>query len=227
MEWHGGDVTGLLPYSRIKGPPANVVAEERTDILAVSPAELPRMIQECHELTAVLVHVMLDRARVFKSSELLDEKVASLGRLAAGLAHELNNPASAVARSAKTLVSGLEALDDATARFSALNLTGATGRCRRRAARRPARAPRARRSSSRTGRMPSTTGSARTMWTAWTPSRSPGRGSCRPTSTRWRRRWAWSASASCSRTSRRSVPSGSSRWKSKPRPRASIRWWRR
>jgi len=124
MEWHGGDVTGLLPYSRIKGPPANVVAEKRSDILAVSPAELPRMIQECHELTAVLVHVMLDRARVFKSSELLEEKVASLGRLAAGLAHELNNPASAVARSAKTLVSGLAALDDATARFSALNLTG-------------------------------------------------------------------------------------------------------
>ncbi len=38
MEWHGGDVTGLLPYSRIKGPPANVVAEERSDILAVAPA---------------------------------------------------------------------------------------------------------------------------------------------------------------------------------------------
>ena len=124
MEWHGGDVTGLLPYSRIKGPPANVVAEERTDILAVSPTDLSRMIQECHELTAVLVHVMIDRARVFKSSELLDEKVASLGRLAAGLAHELNNPASAVARSAKTLVAGLASLDDATSRFSALNLAG-------------------------------------------------------------------------------------------------------
>ena len=125
MEWHGGDVTGLLPYSRIKGPPANVVAEERTDILVLDASELPRLIQECSQLTAVLVHVMIDRARVFKSSELLDEKVSSLGRLAAGLAHELNNPASAVARSAKTLVSGLSTLDAATARFTALNLTGA------------------------------------------------------------------------------------------------------
>jgi signal transduction histidine kinase len=68
---------------------------------------------------------MLDRARVFKSSELLDEKVASLGRLAAGLAHELNNPASAVARSAKTLVSQLGALDEATQRFATLNLSEA------------------------------------------------------------------------------------------------------
>ena len=123
MEWYGGDVTGILPYSRIKGPPASVVAEEPSDILAVSPDEMQRMIVECHELTSVLVHVMIDRARVFKSSELLDEKVASLGRLAAGLAHELNNPASAVARSAKTLVAGLASLDHATARFTALNLT--------------------------------------------------------------------------------------------------------
>ena len=123
MEWHGGDITGMLPYSRIKGPPADVVAEETTEILTVDTTELRRLIQECHELTAVLVHVMIDRARVFKSSELLDEKIASLGRLAAGLAHELNNPASAVARSAKTLVSGLAALDAATARFAALRLS--------------------------------------------------------------------------------------------------------
>ena len=68
MEWHGGDVTGVLPYSRIKAPPGNVVAEERTTVLTIPAAELSRMIHECDELTAVLVHVMVDRARVFKSS---------------------------------------------------------------------------------------------------------------------------------------------------------------
>ena len=125
MEWHGGDVTGMLPYSRIKAPPGDVVAEERTTLLVVPGAELPRMIHECDELTAVLVHVMVDRARVFKSSELLDEKMASLGRLAAGLAHELNNPASAVERSAKTLVAELGVLEDATRKFCALNLSDA------------------------------------------------------------------------------------------------------
>ncbi len=121
MEWRDGDVTGVLPYSRLKRAPGAVIAEERTTILSVDGAELPRMIRECPKLTTVLVHVMLDRARVFKSSELLDEKMASLGRLAAGLAHELNNPASAVARSAKMLVEELEALDRATERFCALH----------------------------------------------------------------------------------------------------------
>jgi signal transduction histidine kinase len=123
MEWHAGDVTGMLPYSRIKGPPGDVVAEQRSTVLVVATEDLPRMIQECHELTAVFVHVMVDRARVFKTSELIDEKMSSLGRLAAGLAHELNNPASAVERSAKMLVAQLEAHDDATRRFCGLNLS--------------------------------------------------------------------------------------------------------
>lgn len=47
---------------------------------------------------------MLDRARGFNASDLHDEKMISLGRLAAGLAHELNNPASAIARDADVLL---------------------------------------------------------------------------------------------------------------------------
>jgi signal transduction histidine kinase len=123
MDWRGGDVTGMLPYSRIKTPLGDVVAEKRTEVFAVDPENVPRMTRECPELTAVLVHVMLDRARVFNSHDLLDEKTMSLGRLAAGLAHELNNPASAVVRSAKTLADQLTAADEATKRFCGLNLS--------------------------------------------------------------------------------------------------------
>ena len=123
MEFHGGDVTGILPYSRIKAPPGNVVAERRTETLRLDPPDIRPMIRDCYELTAVMVHVMLDRVRVFKSNELHDEKMASLGKLAAGLAHELNTPASAVARSAKTLVAEVERLDTINKQLGQLNLS--------------------------------------------------------------------------------------------------------
>jgi signal transduction histidine kinase len=103
IEWWAGDITGFLPYSRLIGAPGTSTAEEPTEALALHRDHFPEMISGCHELTAILVHVMLDRARRFTSADLQTEKLVSLGRLSAGLAHELNNPASAVARSAEEL----------------------------------------------------------------------------------------------------------------------------
>jgi signal transduction histidine kinase len=97
--------------------PGETRTDEPTEIVSIQRDLFPEMIRDCHELTAILVHVMLDRARHFRSSDLHDEKLASLGRLAAGLAHELNNPASAVARSAEVL---LERMPAAEAAFRAL-----------------------------------------------------------------------------------------------------------
>jgi signal transduction histidine kinase len=123
MEWHPGDVTGALPYSRIKAPPGDVIADHPTEVVLIDRSLLLSMISECHELTEVLVHVMLDRARVFKAADLNDEKMMSLGKLAAGLAHELNNPASAVARSAKTLNTHLDTFSESATDFCSLRLT--------------------------------------------------------------------------------------------------------
>ncbi len=102
-EWRDGDVTGLLPYSRLVSPPGDSFAEEPTEILAFSREQIRELILECHEITSILVHRMVDRTRYFTSNELHDEKMVSLGKLSAGLAHELNNPASAIERGAKLL----------------------------------------------------------------------------------------------------------------------------
>lgn len=123
MEWRGGDVSGLLPYSRLAAAPGNSMTEEPTEVLMVHRDHFPEMIRECCELTEVMVHVMVDRARHFRSRELQDEKMLSLGKISAGLAHELNNPASAVARSAKSLASGLADLEAASQAFAAAGLS--------------------------------------------------------------------------------------------------------
>jgi signal transduction histidine kinase len=123
MEWRGGDVIGLLPYSRLVSPPGDTVAQEPTEILAVPRDCLRAMTQECYEITAILVHHMLDRARVFNSSDLQDEKMLSLGRLSAGLAHELNNPVSAIERNAALLEGRLEDSERAARALGAATLT--------------------------------------------------------------------------------------------------------
>jgi signal transduction histidine kinase len=65
---------------------------------------------------------MVDRARAFKSSDLQVEKMASVGKLAAGLAHELNNPASAAARSAQLVTEALVESDEASRALGAAAL---------------------------------------------------------------------------------------------------------
>jgi signal transduction histidine kinase len=125
FEWRSGDVGGRMPYSRGASPPMDAVAEKDTDVLAIESDCFPDMIRDCPVVTAKLVHVMLDRARTFTSADLRDEKLISLGKLAAGLAHELNNPASAVVRSSKTLMESLSAAEDAARILVGAKLTEA------------------------------------------------------------------------------------------------------
>ena len=111
MEWGAGDITGFFPYSRMSKPPADTVVDEPGDMLFVHRSHFPDMIRECPAIVAIVVHLMLDRARRFTASDLQDEKMMSFGRMAAGLAHELNNPASAAARSAQLFTSALADLE--------------------------------------------------------------------------------------------------------------------
>ena len=123
LEWRTGDVTGLLPYSRLVSPPGEVTAVEPTVVLAIHRDLHLELVRNCHTITSMLVHNMVDRARTFTSSGLHDEKMVSLGKLSAGLAHELNNPASAIERSAVLLERQVEQAERAARALGSARLT--------------------------------------------------------------------------------------------------------
>jgi len=120
-----GDVTGVLPFSRMKQFSVNGRAATDSRVLRFPAALFPDLVQKMPELAKRLVGLMSDRIRETTRIEQQRDRLAALGKLSAGLAHELNNPASAAKRATSQLRDALKKIKDASLELGRRDLTSA------------------------------------------------------------------------------------------------------
>ena len=118
-----GHVTGMLPFSRMTHFMGTARAITPMWIARMRTDKFPEMLQKIPMLGTRLVAVMSDRIRETTRNEQQRDKLMSLGKLSAGLAHEINNPAAAATRAAAALREALQALSDANRRLDHRELT--------------------------------------------------------------------------------------------------------
>ena len=119
---HTGNITGLLPFSRATKAIGYCQCLEITKIMSCTKEKLKDLIVHHYELTQALVHVMTSRVREFTELAQQSEKMMALGKLSAGLAHELNNPAAAIVRGSSSLKNHLKSIPDVFKELISLNI---------------------------------------------------------------------------------------------------------
>ncbi len=118
-----GMVIGTLPYSRLSVIPLTVRAVVRSRIAWLHKDYFPELIATLPSLVQRLVGIMADRIRDYTTEQQQKDKLMSLGRLSAGLAHELNNPAAAAQRSTEALRETMRSMRQANLRLQSRELT--------------------------------------------------------------------------------------------------------
>ena len=120
-----GEVTGILPFSRMKNYMLSGRALSDARVLRFPASQFPELVQRMPELATRLVGLMSDRIREATRFEQQRDRLAGLGKLSAGLAHELNNPASAAKRATSQLRELLTRIRDASHELGRRELTAA------------------------------------------------------------------------------------------------------
>ncbi len=114
---------GYLPFSRMKVSPIYAEVISPLKALALHKSRFHELVGKNYELTEAIVHSMTDRVRHFSALHFQNEKLMSLGKLSAGIAHELNNPAAAIVRSAEDLKATVGSLPQGLTTAASLSLS--------------------------------------------------------------------------------------------------------
>jgi signal transduction histidine kinase len=117
-----GQITGLLPFSRMTNYSITARAISHVRVARIRRECFQQMLHRIPTLGPRLVGILSDRVREATRQDQAREKLASLGKLSAGLAHELNNPAAAGQRSASALIDAFARYMQANARLDESNI---------------------------------------------------------------------------------------------------------
>jgi signal transduction histidine kinase len=114
-----GEGFGETPLLIGKGKPSfRIVAEQDSVLLRFTEEEFWTLLACCPKVRAVILANVAQRVQTYQVEALHREKLVSLGTLAAGLMHELNNPGSAAKRAASQLRNNLMRLQELSLRSS-------------------------------------------------------------------------------------------------------------
>lgn len=118
-----GEFTGELSLLAGSTSIASAHASEPSRVLKITAENFRQLIVTCSPVTSVILTAMAYRIRDAENISVQHEKLISLGKMAAGLAHELNNPASAASRASGQLQQALQALPSLTLQLAEMPLT--------------------------------------------------------------------------------------------------------
>ena len=98
-----GEVVGEMSLLDNSPRGASVRTLTETEVLMISKEVFERVLRDSSTAALAILHTVTQRLRQNEALLHEKEKMAGLGTLAAGLAHELNNPAAAVRRASAQL----------------------------------------------------------------------------------------------------------------------------
>ncbi|MBO3459679.1 ATP-binding protein [Aetokthonos hydrillicola Thurmond2011] len=98
---------------------AQAIAPSR--VLQIETNTFKQILTQCSPITDVILTAMAGRTKDVEAQLRQREKMAALGKMSAGLAHELNNPGAAVKRSASLLRENFDNLQTLTLQLNLLS----------------------------------------------------------------------------------------------------------